>query len=161
LQVALVQDGDVLSDLAVLPEVAAVEEISLARPLDRMARQILKLEQRGRTSLGLEGDGQIIGIADTGLDDRHPDFTGRIVGIKTWGRPGDHTDPEGHGTHVAGCAAGDGSAADGEVQGAAPKARIFFQSILDASGMLGGLPPDLNGLFEEAYQNGVRVHNNS
>jgi len=95
------------------------------------------------------------------LDDQHPDFRGRIVGITTWGRPDDHSDPEGHGTHVAGCAAGDGSASKGEVQGAAPKARLFFQSILDASGMLGGLPADLSRLFDEAYQNGVRIHNNS
>ena len=161
LQVALVQDGDVLRDLAELPEVAAIEEISLPRPLDRIARQILKLEQGGKAVLRFEGDGQIIGIADTGLDDQHPDFRGRIVGITTWGRPDDHSDPEGHGTHVAGCAAGDGSASKGEVQGAAPKARLFFQSILDASGMLGGLPADLSRLFDEAYQNGVRIHNNS
>jgi serine protease AprX len=161
LQVALVQDGDVLRDLAELPWVAEVEEISLPRPLDRMARQILRLEQDGKTALGLEGDGQIIGIADTGLDDQHPDFAGRIAGITAWGRPGDHSDPEGHGTHVAGCAVGDGSASMGEVKGAAPKARLFFQSILDARGTLSGLPTDLSQLFDQAYQNGVRIHNNS
>ena len=38
---------------------------------------------------------------------------------------------------------------------------IFFQSILDANGGLGGLPWDLNDLFDEAYQSGVRIHNNS
>ena len=161
LQVALPQDGEVLKALAAMPEVAAIDEMQLPRPLDRMARRILKLEQAGKTALGLEGAGQIIGIADTGLDDQHPDFAGRIAGITTWGRPGDHSDPEGHGTHVAGCAAGSGSASNGEIQGAAPKARIFFQSILDANGMLGGLPPDLGSLFEEAYKKGVRIHNNS
>ena len=161
LQVALVQDGNDLRDLAKLAEVAAVEEIPLPHPLDRMARQILRLEQPGNATLGLEGEGQIIGIADTGLDDGHPDFSGRIVGILTWGRPGDHSDPEGHGTHVAGCAVGDGSASNGEVRGAAPKAKLFFQSILDANGMLGGLPTDLSQLLDEAYQNGVRIHNNS
>jgi serine protease AprX len=161
LRVALVQDGNDLFELAKLPEVATIEEIWLARPLDRMARQILRLEQPRKGGLGFEGEGQIIGIADTGLDDGHPDFSGRIAGIKTWGRPGDHSDPEGHGTHVAGCAAGDGSASKGEVKGAAPKAKLFFQSILDADGGLGGLPTDLNQLFAEAYQNGVRIHNNS
>lgn len=161
LQVALPQDSQILKALADVPEVAAIDEMQLPRPLDRMARRILKLERAGKSAFGLEGEGQIIGIADTGLDDEHPDFTGRIAGITAWGRPGDHTDPEGHGTHVAGCAAGDGHASKGEVQGAAPKARIFFQSILDAKGMLGGLPADLGRLFEEAYQNGVRIHNNS
>lgn len=161
LRVALVQNGNDLSELAKLPEVATIEEISLPRPLDRMARQILQLEQSGKTRIEFEGEGQIIGIADTGLDDGHPDFSGRIVGIKTWGRLGDHSDPEGHGTHVAGCAVGDGSASKGDVRGAAPKAKLFFQSILDADGGLGGLPTDLNQLFAEAYQNGVRIHNNS
>jgi serine protease AprX len=161
LQVALIQDGNDLRELAKLAEVAAIEEIPLPHPFDRMARQILRLEQPGKATLGLEGEGQIIGIADTGLDDAHPDFNGRIVGIRPWGRPGDHSDPEGHGTHVAGCAAGDGSASNGDVRGAAPKAKLFFQSILDANGMLGGLPRDLSQLFDEAYQNGVRIHNNS
>lgn len=161
LQVALPQDGEVLRALADLPEVAAIDEMQLPRPLDRMARRILKLEQADKRELGFEGAGQIIGIADTGLDDKHPDFAGRIAGITTWGRHGDFSDPEGHGTHVAGCAAGDGTASKGEIRGAAPKAKIFFQSILDANGMLGGLPADLGRLFEEAYQNGVRIHNNS
>jgi hypothetical protein len=161
LQVALVQNGNDLSELAKLPEVAAVAEVLPTRPLDRMVRQILRLEQPGKPALGFDGDGQIIGIADTGLDDGHPDFQGRIAGISALGRPGDHSDPEGHGTHVAGCAAGDGKASNGEVQGAAPKAKLFFQSILGANGTLSGLPKDLGKLFAEAYQNGVRIHNNS
>lgn len=152
LQVALPQDSQILRALADVAEVAAIDELQLPRTLDRMARQILKLEKAGKSVLGLEGQGQIIGIADTGLDDQHPDFAGRIAGITTWGRAGDHSDPEGHGTHVAGCAAGDGHASKGEVRGAVPKAKIFFQSILDAKGMLGGLPADLGSLFEEAYQ---------
>jgi subtilisin family serine protease len=161
LQVALVQAGNDLRELAELAEVAEIEETPLPYPLDRMARRILRLEQLGDVTLGLEGEGQLIGIADTGLDDGHPDFSGRIVGIRTLGRPGDHSDPEGHGTHVAGCAAGDGRASNGEVRGAAPKAKLFFQSILDANGMLGGLPTDLSQLFDDAYRNGVRIHNNS
>ena len=56
---------------------------------------------------------------------------------------------------------GDGSASNGQVRGTAPGAELFFQSILDATGGLGGLPVDLNDLFDEAYQNGARIHNNS
>lgn len=163
LQVALPQGGPEVSELARLPEVATVEEIFPARPLDRMARGILRLEAKGQ-SLGLEGEGQIIGVADTGLDERHPDFEGRIVQVIARGRPGppgDSSDPEGHGTHVAGCALGDGRKSNGEVQGAAPKAELFFQSILDSNGGLGGLPSDLQQLFGEAYQAGARIHNNS
>jgi serine protease AprX len=163
LHVALPQGGMDVAELAKLPEVATVEEILSARPLDRIARQILRLEAEG-IDLGLEGEGEVIGMADTGLDAAHPDFHNRIVGIVPWGRPGppgDTSDPEGHGTHVAGCALGDGSKSGGEVRGAAPKAKLFFQSILDANGGLGGLPKDLTKLFDEAYRAGARIHNNS
>jgi serine protease AprX len=163
LRVALPQGGAEVTELARLPEVATVEEILPGLPLDRMARGIMRLEGNG-LALGLEGEGQLIGIADTGLDDTHPDFQGRIVRVVARGRPGppgDSSDPEGHGTHVAGCALGDGGKSKGEVRGAAPKAKLFFQSILDSNGELGGLPSDLRELFNEAYQAGVRIHNNS
>ena len=84
-----------------------------------------------------------------------------MSGQLAWGRPNDTSDPDGHGTHVAGCAAGDGAASKGVVCGAAPKAKIFFQSILDDDGRLGGLPADLSELFQEAYKKKVRIHNNS
>src|SRR6185312_2068126 len=35
------------------------------------------------------------------------------------------------------------------------------QSLLDAGGHLGGLPVSLADLFDAAYQQGVRIHNNS
>jgi hypothetical protein len=160
LQVALPRGGSDVAELAKLPEVCTVEELFPARLLDWLACEILRLETNG-VAVGLEGEGEIIGIADTGLDNAHPDFQGRIVKIVAHGRPGDSSDPEGHGTHVAGCALGSGASSNGAVRGAAPKARLFFQSILDANGGLGGLPNDLRQLFYEAYQHGVRIHNNS
>jgi serine protease AprX len=53
--------------------------------------------------------------------------------------------------------AGDGRKSNGELRGAAPKAKLFFQSILDVNGGLGGLPSDLRELFNEAYEKGVAV----
>jgi subtilisin family serine protease len=164
LRVALPVDGIDAVELAKLPEVAVVDEILPPHVFDRRAREIIGVEKKGVAILGFEGDGQTIGIADTGLDINHRDFAGRIAGITAWGRRGpepDYSDPEGHGTHVAGCAVGDGTESQGEVKGAAPKAKLFFQSILDATGGLGGLPDDLEQLFAEAYQNRVRIHNNS
>lgn len=108
-----------------------------------------------------EGETEIIGVADTGLDDNHPDFANRIAGLSALGRPGDTSDPAGHGTHVAGSILGDGSASQGAVKGVAPKARLFFQSLLDKDGRLGGLPFRLSTLFAEAYAAGARIHNNS
>ena len=56
---------------------------------------------------------------------------------------------------------GKGSASNGKVRGTAPGDKLFFQAIMDAFGELGGLPMDLNNLFDEAYQAGARIHNNS
>jgi serine protease AprX len=107
------------------------------------------------------GAGQVVAVADTGLDDTHPDFTGRIASLIALGRLGDATDPHGHGTHVAGSVLGSGAASSGLHRGVAPGAQLVFQSLLDASFRLGGLPLDLGDLFEEAYQSGARIHNNS
>lgn len=112
-------------------------------------------------NIPFEGDGQIIGVADTGIDSDHPDFDDRIHKIIARGRENDASDPNGHGTHVSGSVLGNGKGSSGEIKGVAPKAKLFFQSILDAEGSLGGLPLNLADLFQEAYDEGVRIHNNS
>ncbi len=160
LQVALVENSKILKDLSNRPEVAIIEQLDAPRLYDTHARTLLGLATKNAT-IDLEGEGEIIGVADTGIDVSHPDLKDRIAGTRAWGRTNDVSDPEGHGTHVAGCAVGDGTASNGDVMGAAPKAKIFFQSILDANGLLGGLPKDLGVLLQEAYAKGARVHNNS
>ncbi|WP_171182087.1 S8 family serine peptidase [Ruegeria sp. HKCCD8929] len=156
-------DGDPnLDEVGFLPEVFKVAEFVTPKLYNDHARVLLGVDDpTGAARLNFTGAGQIIGIADSGLDDGHPDFQGRLVGILALGRPGDASDTHGHGTHVAGSAAGDGSASGGKVKGTAPEAGIFFQSVMDASGGLSGLPFDLNNLFQEAYDAGVRIHNNS
>ena len=130
-----------------------------------VARVLLGIDGAGGnpavTHLVETGAGQIVAVADTGLDDGHPDFSGRIASLIALGRPGDATDPHGHGTHVAGTVLGSGAASAGQHRGVAPGAQLVFQSLLDGNFKLGGLPLDLGDLFEEAYQNGARIHNNS
>ena len=77
LRVTLVQAGKDVIDLAALPEVAEVEEMMPTRLLDRVACRILGLERPAAPELGLAGEGQRIGIADTGLDDSHPGFSAK------------------------------------------------------------------------------------
>lgn len=116
---------------------------------------------------GLDGSGQIVAVADTGIDtgkndsSLHPDFQGQIKQIYTLGRPGDASDTNGHGTHVAGSIAGNGAASNGQYKGMAYKSKLVFQSVLDSQGGLGGLPSDLTQLFNQAYQAGARIHSNS
>jgi serine protease AprX len=160
LQVALFENSKIVKDLAARPEIAMVEQVESPRLYDEHARALLGIVQETQ-KLEFEGEGEIIGIADTGIDITHPDLANQIIGTSAWGRPGDISDPEGHGTHVTGCVLGDGTASNGLVMGAAPKAKVFFQSILDLNGGLGGLPADLGKLFKEAYDKGARIHNNS
>lgn len=116
-------------------------------------------------AITFDGKGEIIAIADTGLDDTHPDFSGRVSAVVALGRTNDASDPVGHGTHVAGSALGDGSASNGTVQGIAPGATLYFQSIysrtVNGRDRLEGLPLDLETLFQPAYDAGARIHNNS
>ena len=92
--------------------------------------------------LGYDGTGIVIGVIDTGIDHTHPDLfgfgtNGKIIGgynfIKTGEEPLDYN---GHGTQVAGIIA-----ADGQLQGIAPGARIMTYKVSDdgelvASGLI-------------------------
>lgn len=158
------EDSPILGDLSRKPEVDLVSEYVEPQLYNDATRRIVGIDLvggAGNPVSYLDGTDEIIAIADTGIDDAHPDFTGRIVGKVARGRAGVTDDPHGHGTHVAGSALGDGSASGGLLKGAAPKAKLFFQSLIDASGKLSGLPLDLNDLFLEAYNAGARIHNNS
>ncbi len=71
--------------------------------------------------------------------------------------------PDGHGTHVAGCAVGspaggNASAAAADYRGVAPGAKLAFDDV-SADGTTLWLPADLNaGLFPHAYAAGARTH---
>ncbi len=114
------------------------------------------------TRTPLTGLGEIVAVADSGFDVAHPDFPwSRIAAIVALGRPGDSSDFHGHGTHVAGTILGDGNASNAKLRGVAPKAKLYFQSIMDEQGDLGGLPSDLGELLGPAYDAGARIHNDS
>ncbi|EPH41046.1 S8 family serine peptidase [Streptomyces aurantiacus] len=149
-----------LVELARRQDVAAVDLYVPPTLLNDHAQHIVGL--RAAPGLGgLTGHGQIVGVADSGVDSRHPDLKSRLIEVVARGRRGDGSDPHGHGTHVAGTLAGDGSASGGTFRGAAPGASVFFQSVMDGAGRLTGLPVDLNDLLAEAYEAGARIHNNS
>ena len=90
-------------------------------------------------STGLSGKGVGIAVVDSGVAP-HPDLAGRIVAAIdfTAASPTVSTtplgDPGGHGTHVAGLAAGDGTASAGEYEGMAPQANIIDVRVIDGTG---------------------------
>jgi subtilisin family serine protease len=74
------------------------------------------------------GDGVTIYVLDTGVNLDHADFEGRATfGASFIGNASDKTDPNGHGTFVAGVAAG-------RIFGVAKKANIVSVRALDADG---------------------------
>ncbi|WLB54268.1 S8 family serine peptidase [Bradyrhizobium japonicum] len=156
-----------LADVAALDEVRSVEKVFPRKLLNNIARGILRVPA-ATPSNGGEGAGEIIAIADTGFDkgsttNTHPAFKGRVKKLYALGRPGRKDDPDGHGTHVAGSALGDGvSKSDGPIRGTAPGAKLVLQSVLDSGGNLGGLPDSLDALFGPPYKTDkARIHSNS
>lgn len=113
-------------------------------------------------TLPLQGDGQVVGHADEGLDvgrndaTLHEAFRGRLMMSFALGRTGEWSDLGGHGTHTAGSILGGARFA-----GLASKATLIHQSVGDASGNLTGLPSPLDNLFEQAYNQGARIHSDS
>lgn len=168
--------GRALADLAAFPEVIYVEPAQEYRFYNERARDLTgatMLQAEGFLApewMGLSGRGQIIGLADSGLDtgspgDIHPDLQSvpgqmpKVVMLKSWAGAATAADFNGHGTHMAATVAGTGAASQGRFKGIAPGASIYFQGLLDESGKLTP-PPDLTALFEPAYAAGVRVHIN-
>ncbi|MDD3270264.1 MAG: S8 family serine peptidase, partial [Syntrophomonadaceae bacterium] len=121
-------------------------------------------------STGLSGQGQIIGIADSGLDkgsisDIHLDLQSeagkmpKVAMLKSYSGRTVPDDPNGHGTHMAATIAGSGQASEGKYRGIAPGASLYFQALLDQEDQL-RIPPNLDQLFRPAYAAGVRIHVN-
>jgi len=87
----------------------------------------------------INGSGITIGILDTGIDGSHPDFyfpngTCKIV-LNISMVPGESpNDVFGHGTHVAGIAAGTGLASHGKYVGVAPGAWLANIKVLNNKG---------------------------
>jgi serine protease AprX len=146
---------DLLEALAAVHGVRSIRERAIKRISNDLAPQLLGCSvSMDVNGLGLSGEGEIIGVADTGLDSGdpasiHPDFTGRVVWIKSYpitddyaqyiNNPGGNDGPAdldtGHGTHVTGSALGSGAASQNlagqvtPIRGLAYNARLAFQAI--------------------------------
>ena len=175
--------SDRLTDLASLDGVLWVEPYFEPQLHNDVGGGIIMRAAEIRSNLGLYGNGQIVGVADSGLDlgttgpQMSDDFEGRIVegqaicayfqgGRTTW------NDFDGHGTHVSGSVLGNGVLSgsnptshqySGSFAGVAPEAQLVFQSIdHQPGGALECIPADLTTyIFGPAHDLGARVHTNS
>ncbi len=197
--------GAKVEQVARLHGVRVIEPYTLRQLRNDVAAGLMGArEVSNPAGLGLSGRGEVVGVADSGLDTGnastiHPDFAGRVAAIHSWpvasdwstmvnnvgGDDGAADTRSGHGTHVAGSVCGNGSASlaaqPEPVRGLAFEGNLVFQAVeqhldwTDAykqayykqyhryppdSG-LAGLPVDLKVLFQQSYDAGARVHNNS
>ncbi len=160
-------DPTQVEQLAAMPEVKWIEPYLPSELHNNIAVGIMDVRPVWDNH-GLDGEGEIVSVADSGLDTgvndatMHDDFEGRIVAI--YDRVGDGANDvnSGHGTHVAGSVLGNGARSGGAIRGPAYAARLVFQAIeRNSNGSLDGIPADLNQLFQQAYNDGARIHSNS
>jgi subtilisin family serine protease len=150
-----------VQELARLPQVSSVDLFQPPELAADFVRLAVGISPNGQPALPWDGSGQVVAVADSGVDETHPDLAGRVVKVIERVPPEAPHDPHGHGTHVAGILAGEGQASGGRLRGVAPGTRLVVQSLRDASGRLSGIPIDLGTLFQEAYDEGARIHNDS
>jgi serine protease AprX len=139
----------------------AVKGLTVAEVYDDFPVQALLDQAVPRTSVDLvwkrlknEGEGTIIGICDTGVDITHGDLAGRILGTADFTGEGDF-DGNGHGTHCATIAVGDGSRSNGKYRGAAPKAKLYMTKGLNSAGQ--GSASSIADGMEWLHEKGVHV----
>ncbi len=151
-----------VAELAIMPQVSSVDLFQFPELASTFVRAGLGVDPpAGAPALPWDGTGVIVAVADGGVDAEHPDLARRIKKVIERVPPEAPGDPNGHGTHVCGIIAGDGTASAGRIVGVAPGVELIVQTLRDRSGRLSGLPVDLGALFEQAYAEGARIHNHS
>lgn len=165
----------IVAQLAQLEEVLWLEQAVPAQLLNDTSRWVIQSYVPGSTPMsdaGLDGAGQIVGVADTGLDvdmcffrdpsgapvgPAHRKVVGYVAAADGW------DGNMGHGTHVSGTVAGDPSPITGlaTASGMAPGARLFMTDLTPGEERYVYPPADLGDLYGPSYQAGARIHTNS
>jgi serine protease AprX len=154
--------GRNLENLLESDEIVAVLPVPRNKQRNDVAAAIIQSDKLAST--GYTGKGQIVGVADSGLDTGdlthiHPDFEGQVEKLYPHARENETNDLTGHGTHVVGSVLGTGKASGGKYKGMAPEAKLVFHAIgYDEDG---AMLVDTQRVLEEAYADGARIHSDS
>jgi len=122
-----------------IPEIAVeqLENLNFVQDIEKdriteieppIVTQSEEYESEQETSDNMDGDSVRIAVLDTGIDNSHQDFGNRIIDNQDFTGDGAE-DVQGHGTHVAGIAAG-----DGDYPGVANEALLKNIKVLDNDG---------------------------
>jgi len=151
-----INDSDVVNYIVQDANFTTCDQLQMSPPswgLKRIDQRALPLDNHYMYP-DSAGDGVTIYVLDTGVNLNHADFEGRAsFGASFIGDPSDKTDPNGHGTFVAGVAAG-------KTFGVAKKARIVSVKALAADGS-GKLSVILKAIDWIVKQQGTSGNNKS
>ena len=157
-------EGDLVNadliNIALQPSVAVIRYNPVFEIQNNNARSHMKTNNmQSYFTTDLDGSGQIVAVADSGLDEDHGDFGTRVIANNDVINDGSTADKwSGHGTHVSCTVLGDGFR--GGYAGVAPEAQLYFQAMEnDNTGNFQS--PSLNSLINSAYSAGARTHTNS
>ncbi len=170
---------DMIENISSMPEVERIDFDEERNMLLDTAWGVTKIRaDKVWSDLKFTGEGVVVAVLDTGIDYNHSDLknnmwknTGEIpnnnidddgngyiddyYGYNFYGNKSDPLDDHGHGTHVSGTIAGDGS---GGIQtGVAPGAHLMACKVLSGSGF--GTESDAWESIQYAVDNGADVMN--
>lgn len=111
------------------------------------------LDSKFYNNMTLTGKGVVIGMIDTGVDYKHNDLKGKVIGGYDFlDNKEDPIDKDGHGTMVAGIIA-----ANGAIKGVAPEAKLIVYKI--ASGNRYVSTSEIISVMERAARDHVNILN--
>lgn len=129
-------DSETITALKELGYISYITEDKKIKVSDDQSNNVIKANQVW-SNYGATGKNIRIGIIDTGIDYNHPDLGGGIGssfkvigGYDFVNNDNDPMDDYGHGTHVAGISAANGST----LKGVAPDAKLVAYKVLGADG---------------------------
>jgi Subtilase family len=171
-----------IANLPAISGVKWIEPVPVWKLFNNISSDIMNV-RTPRDTYGLYGEGQTVGVCDSGLDQGsanpaslHNDFENgagatRVTQLIDLSGDGAQDAFSGHGTHVAGSVLGNGSHSGSNPSinsfpstcfaGIAPKANLVFQATANNAGSLVGIPSDLNTLFSQSDVAGADLHTNS
>jgi serine protease AprX len=111
--------------------------------------------------MGYQGQGVAVAVIDSGIS-ASADFGSRLIAQHSFNSNADSPyDNYGHGTHIAGIIAGDGTSSNGLYKGIAPQANLISLKVSDDSGMAyeSDTVAALQWVFENKDTYNIRVVN--